>query len=235
MPPDMSDMEGVAGMARATQRSAIPQRAPSLPPPAFLSRSVSTIDNMPGPLGSHPVSREGRMEMPALSLFSYEDGRVMDAPPRSPSTLFPGAQRVSQYSPRNSLSESIGTTHRSIVKMRALSTGSQSPTSPEPVSELPPSLGKLNSWLEENRRRSRMTASGSGAGMDKEMEIKPEEGMRRADSGTLGNAVGSRPGPGSRPMSLASLKDIYRKSATLDRSIIGSIKEKEVLPSTPAK
>jgi hypothetical protein len=29
------------------------------------------------------------------------------------------------------------------------------------ISELPPSLGKLNSWLEENRRRSRMNKTGS--------------------------------------------------------------------------
>jgi hypothetical protein len=239
MPPDMSDMEGIAGLApaRATHRTL----APSVPPPAFLTRSISAADSMHGPLGSHPVSREGREEMPSLSLFEYGDMRNIDAPPRSPSTLFPGAQRISQYSPRNSLSGSIGDTHRSLVKMRALSTSSERSTTPDHVSELPPSLGKLNSWLEENRRRSRMTASGSGFGMgEKEMyteiEREPEEeGRRRADSGTLGTPVLSRPEPGSRPISLASLKDVYRRSATLDRSVIGSIKEREVLSSTPAK
>lgn len=120
--------------------------------------------------------------------------------------------------------------------MRALSTGSQSPTSPDHVSELPPSLGKLNSWLEENRRRSRMTASGSGVGMgEREIDTEPEEGRRRADSGTLGTPILGGPASGSRPMSLASLKDVYRRSATLDKSIIGSIKEREALPGTPAK
>jgi hypothetical protein len=238
MPPDMSDMEGIAGLApaRTTQRT----MAPSVPPPAFLTRSISTADSMPGPLGSHPVSREGRVEMPSLSLFEYGDGRTIDAPPRSPSTLFPGAQRISQYSPRNSLSESIGETHRSLIKMRALSTGSERSATPDHVSELPPSLGKLNSWLEENRRRSRMTASSSVVGRGEkeiynEREREPDEGRQRADSGTLGTPVLSRPGPGSRPMSLASLKDVYRRSATLDRSTVGNIKESEVLPSTPAK
>jgi hypothetical protein len=230
MPPDMSDMDGIAGMARTTQRPRVPQRAPSIPPPAFMSRANSSLGNGPGPLGSHPVSRDGITEMPALSFFSYDERRVVNEPARSPSTIFPGAQRLSQYSPRHSLSESIGTTHRSIVKMRALSIGPESPTTPEPVSELPPSLGKLNSWLEENRRRSRMTASGSGT-----RDPEPQEERRRAESPTLGDdAITLRPGPGARPISLTSLKEAYRNSATLQRSIKGSIRDREVFPGKMA-
>lgn len=96
-----------------------------------------------------------------------------------------------------------------------------------------------------------MNASSSGVGMDsghiytnttreeidegqEEGEVKQEGARMRADSGTLGTPImSSRAGPVSRPMSLASLKDVYRRSATLERSIIGnSIQER---PGTPAK
>lgn len=69
-----------------------------------------------------------------------------------------------------------------------------------------------------------------------ETEVEAEEvGRRRADSGTLGTPImSSRAGPVVlRPMSLASLKDVYRRSATLERSFIGSIQEKEGRPSIP--
>lgn len=262
MPPNISqsDVEAIMGMAPTQPGAQSRGMAPTLPPPAFLTSSISTMDSVPGPLGSHPVSRDGRVshnsheEMPSLSLFEYENGGTrLSAPSRSPSTLFPGAQRISHYSAVTSISSHSPTNHRSLVKMRALSAtddDAERSTTPEPLAELPPSLGKLNSWLEENRRRSRMTASSSGVGMDSshiytnitgverelEEEEKEEIGRIRADSRTLGTPImSSRAGPVSRPMSLASLKDVYRRSATLERSIIGGIQEKGVRPGIPAK
>lgn len=250
-----SDVEAIMGMAPA--RSAT---APILPPPAFLTRSASTMNLMAGPLESHPVSRNGRysrdnrQEINSVSMFEYEILRSrLSATPRSLSTLFPGAQRISHYSDVTSLSSQTPKTHRSLVQTRALSNAfeSEERMKPEPISALPPTLNNLNSWLQEHRRGSRMTASSSGVGMDfqpnnrdtytdatradiergeeEDDRIKEPERMR-ADSGTLGTPIiSSRAGPVSRPMSLASLKDVYRRSATLERSInrIGSVEERD--------
>ncbi|QDS77746.1 hypothetical protein FKW77_004699 [Venturia effusa] len=222
--------------------------------PAFLTRSISTIDNLTNPLGSHPVSRDGhqpiksREEMPSLSLFEYENlGSRLSGPPQTPASVFPGAQRISHHSSVSDVSIEFPPKNQVLVKIRPLSSASDSGScaTPESIAALPPSLGKLNSWLEENRRRSRMTASSSGVGIGsdsrdaytktvgfKEEEIKQDEdtiGRIRADSGTLGASpvMSSRAGPASRPMSLASLKDVYRRSATLDRSLLESARIQE--------
>ncbi|TID17845.1 hypothetical protein E6O75_ATG10490 [Venturia nashicola] len=269
MPRNMSqsDVEAIMGMAPARPAVARSRSlAPTIPPPAFLTRSRSTMDVMPGPLESHPISRtasyshDDREEMSSLSLFEYGNlGSRLSAPPRSPSTPFPGAQRISHSSDVTSSSSQTSRRPRTLAQTRALSTTSnpERGTTPGPIAALPPSLGKLNSWLEENRRRSRRTASSSGVGMDlprptnttreeiekgeEEDDMIKEPGRIRADSGTLGTGppiMSSRAGPAvPRPMSLASLKDVYRRSAGLEKVLKenSTISEKEVRPDTPAK
>lgn len=263
--PNMAqrDVEAIMGMAPTRPAAQSRSSAPTLPPPAFLRRStISTMDSVTDPLGSHPVSRDSRSssndreEMPALSLFEYENlGRLsalprsLSVPPRSPLTLFPGAQRMSHYSDVTPIPSQTPPKDRSLVTMGARSSASdlETSTTPEPIAALPPSLGKLNSWLEENRRRSRMAAASSGVRADtahrnanttrieKPLGEEEEVGKMRADSGTLGTPImSSRAGPVvSRPMSLASLKEVYRRSATLERSLIesSSVSERSATPS----
>lgn len=71
--------------------------------------------------------------------------------------------------------------------------------------------------------------------IEKPLGEEEEVGKMRADSGTLGTPImSSRAGPVvSRPMSLASLKEVYRRSATLERSLIesSSVSERSATPS----
>jgi hypothetical protein len=153
----------------------LPQRAPSLPPP-FISRPASPDGQIPPPLRSHPVSRSGEDLVSPVSPVSpivphrASIGAALASPVlpqlnRDPRGSYPlPAPSVStDHTLSRNPSTSSENAKGAIVRMRSLNQGDRSPLSPDEISELPPSLGKLNSWLEENRRRSRMNKTGSAS------------------------------------------------------------------------
>ncbi|KAF2431011.1 hypothetical protein EJ08DRAFT_678813 [Tothia fuscella] len=178
-PPEMGNAFTVYGdmPAPPIARLRIPDRAPSLPP-QILPRAMSTNHEFPFPLRAHPIS--GSPLSPISPNAPYREevqaprGRSSSPIITSPRSNSPELPIVST-SPRGSFNISASTTSGTLtrnastkssvrgtsIKVRTLTKYNESPRTSDHISELPPSLGKLNIWLEENRRRSRMTESGS--------------------------------------------------------------------------
>lgn len=171
----------------------ISEKAPSIPAP-FFSRAPPTMgEDFQPPLQSHPVSRDGG-NAPSLVTLDHTNvgAQVQESivPMRnnlrgnytiseSSEGTLPGD--ISSKAPSRSSSVK---SMKANVKMTSWSQDDPVPlSSNDHVAELPPSLGKLNMWLEENRRRSRM------AGISETNTTGPQVGLWTPRRGTVRNAT----------------------------------------------
>lgn len=188
---------GVAGIdtsgARQQQDRPIPHVTVRERPGSFVSSiapSLNRRDTAPY-LHSHPLNGETHYATAASAPSSIYPEDALTALPEFP-THAHTAQHTEpvEYIPDLPFQHTGDSSHSSGTRQRSLTNGSDDsrPRTPPPM---PPTLGKLNSWLEENRRRSRMASLHDGPA------VKPN-----------GYVLGGNTRPDSRPISDAELRSV---------------------------